>query len=434
MAIFQDIPVTGGGDTIRAAQREIIARANANHLTADGWSLAELRTDDGDFEWLQKWAGALDEETTSRWLLPGQTAAFWGNPQTRRAGIGVLVMLLAAEQRRRGLVNDTDWIFVLSALFNDQTRVLLFKEGSLAPPLIGSMKEATHRLRLRANEGWDTFAAQRESIALQVGLTESDLAANFPTWLQTRDVPTHIQALLDPVNGSDSFLHLWQSCYDFLQGYVNEAALRETLETSVWVLPSWVKTIVATLKPLRHEPTEAEPAVKSASTGPLVQIPAEPEDTFGAFMPYGGIKTIIRATCAILERADKLGLGGIPWSLGDLKITDYDYAWLRIWVMRLEPDAVNLIAQTERNFKAGEADISVRAALGTMLGLWISETVRRGENGNDEIWHFLEDECFLPAVSAEFFRHNQPSSFLRVLLSDAARELNLKDTLTAAGS
>ncbi len=433
MAIFQDIPVTGGGETIRAAQREIIARANANHLTADGWSLAELRTADSDLEWLQNWAKALDDETAGRWLLPGQTAAFWGNPQTRRAGIGVLVMLLAAEQRRRGLVTDTDWIVVLSSLFSDQTRSLLFKEGSFSPPLIGSMKEATLRLRLRANEGWDSFAAQRESIALQIGLTEADLPQRFPEWLKTHDVPVHIRALLDPVNGSDSFLHFWQSCHDFLQGYVNETDLRETLETSVWVLPSWVKTIVATLKPLRQETSEPEPAVKSASTGPLVQIPSEPEDVFGAFMPYGGIKTIIRATCAILERADKLGLGGIPWSLSDLKITDYDYAWLRIWVMRLEPETVNLIAQTERNFKAGEAEISVRAALGTMLGLWISETVGRGENGNDEIWHFLEDECFLPAVSAEFFRHNQPSSFLRVLLSDAARELNLKDTLTAAG-
>ncbi|MBP6820996.1 MAG: hypothetical protein KA368_05605 [Acidobacteria bacterium] len=432
MAIFQDIPVNGGGETIRAAQREIINRANANHLTADGWSLAELRTDDSDFEWLQNWAHALDEEIASRWLLPGQTAAFWGNPQTRRAGIGVLVMMLAAEQKRRGLVGDDDWIAVLSSLFSDQTRPILFKEGSFAPPLIGSMKEASMRLRLRVGQGWDSFAAQREGIALQVGLTEPDLAEQFPQWLKTLDIPEHISALLDPVNGSDSFLHLWQGCRDYLQGFVNETDLRETLETNVWILPRWVNTMVAALKPLRQEPAEPEPALKPASTGPLVQIPSEPEDVFGAFMPYGGIKTIIRATCAILERADKLGFGGIPWSLSDLKITDYDYAWLRIWVMRLEPDAVNLIAQTERQFKAGEADVSVRAALGTMLGLWISETVRRGENGTDEIWHFLEDECFQPAVSAEFFRQNQPSSFLRVLLSDAARELNLKDTLTAA--
>ncbi|MFN0108753.1 MAG: hypothetical protein ACKVZH_07860 [Blastocatellia bacterium] len=432
MAIFQDIPVNGGGDAIRAAQREIIARANANHLTADGWSLAELRTDDDDYHWLQGWAQSLDEEIASRWLLPGQTAAFWGNPQTRRAGIGVLVMLLAAEQKRRGLVNDNDWIAMLSSLFNEQTRVILFKEGSLAPPLIGSMKEATMRLRLRVNEGWDSFAAQRESIILQVGLTESDLAENFPHWLRTRETPDHIRALLDPVNGSDSFLHLWQSCTEFLLGYVGETELRETLQTNVWVLPRWVNTIISILKPQRQE-SASEPVAKSASTGPLGQIPTESEDVFGAFMPYGGMKTIIRATCAILERADKLGLGGIAWSLSNLKITDYDYAWLRIWVMRLESDAVNLIAQTERNFKAGEAEISVRAALGTMLGLWISETVRRGENGADEIWHFLEDECFQPAVSAEFFRHNQPSSFLRVLLSDAARELNLSDTLTMAG-
>jgi hypothetical protein len=148
--------------------------------------------------------------------------------------------------------------------------------------------------------------------------------------------------LLDLVNGSDSFLHLRQSCFDFLQGYISETDLCETLATSIWILPAWVKTIVATLKPLRREPSGPEPAVKSSSTGPLVQIPCEPEDVFGAFMPYGGIKTVI---CATLERADKLGLGGIPWSLSDLTITDYDYVWLRIWVMRLEPDAVNLIAK-----------------------------------------------------------------------------------------
>ncbi|MGH9803276.1 MAG: hypothetical protein ACRD82_23170, partial [Blastocatellia bacterium] len=319
------------------------------------------------------------------------------------------------------------------SLFNDRTRAMLFKEGSFSPPLISSMREATMRLRLRVGEGWDSFAAQRDGIALQVGLTEPDLPERFPHWLKTREVPEHISALLDTVNGSDSFLHLWQTCSEYLSGYVNESDLRETLETSVWILPQWVRTVVATLKPLRQESAEPEPAVKPSSTGPLVQIASEPEDVFGTFMPYGGIKTIIRATCAILERADKLGFGGIAWSLGDLKITDYDYAWLRIWVMRLEPDTVNLIAQTERNFKAGEADVSVRAALGILLGLWISETVGRGENGNDEIWHFLEDECFQPAVSAEFFRQNQPSSFLRVLLSDAARELNLKDTLTAAG-
>lgn len=434
MGIFQNIPTDNGGDTIRAAQKEIINRANANHLTADGWSLAELSPDDNDFEWLLAWAKALDEETATRWLLPGQTAAFWGNPQTRRAGLGVLLMMLAAEQKRRGLVDDKNWLMALSASFNEPARKIIFNEDALAPPSIGSLKEASSRLRLRVNEGWDSFTAQRESIALQIGLTETDLTENLPVWLGGQDVPEHICALLDPVHGSDSFLHLWQSCCDYIQGFQNESELTETLSTSVWILPRWVHTIITTLQPLRLEPTGSSSTVKSASTGSLTEPHNEPEDVFGAFMPYGGIKTIIRGVCAMLARADHLKLRDQPWSLTDLKLSDYDYAWLRVWVTRLEPETVSHIAETERQFTTEETSISLRAALGALLGLWIADTARRGENGNDELWSFISSDSFKPAVAAELFRQNQPSSFLRVLLTDAARELNLRDTLPASTS
>ncbi len=434
MGIFQNIPTDSGGETIRAAQKEIINRANANHLTADGWSLAELRLDDNDFEWLNTWAKSLDEETANRWLSPGQTAAFWGNPQTRRAGIGVLLMMLAAEQKRRGLVDEKDWVTRLAASFNETTRKILFNEEALSGPSIGSLKEATSRLRLRVNEGWDSFTAQRESIALQIGLTEIELPESLPIWLSGHDVPEHICALLDPVHGSDSFLHLWQSCCDFIQGFQDEAELRETLSTSVWILPRWVHTIITTLSPLRKETADSATTVRVTSTGSLIEPHNEPEDVFGAFMPYGGIKTIIRGVCAMLARADHLGLRKQPWSLTDLQLSDYDYAWLRVWVNRLEPETVSHIAETERQFTTEETSISLRAALGALLGLWIADTARRGENGNDELWSFLATDSFKPAVAAELFRQNQPSSFLRVLLTDAARELNLRDTLPAATS
>jgi len=151
-------------------------------------------------------------------------------------------------------------------------------------------------------------------------------------------------------------------------------------------------------------------------------------------MPYGGIKTIIRAVCAILARADRLKLRGQSWSLADLKMSDYDYAWLRVWATRLEPATVSHIAETERQFTADETSIGLRAALGVLLGLWIAETARRGENGNDELWAFIASESFKPAVAAELFRQNQPSIFMRVLLTDAAAELNLSDTLPATAS
>ncbi|MEO6724690.1 MAG: hypothetical protein ABIP14_05260 [Blastocatellia bacterium] len=449
MGIFQAIPTDRCGDTIRAAQKEIINRANENHLTTEGWSLAELRLDDSDVEWLHTWAHALDEDTTNRWISPGHTAAFWGNPQTRRVGIGILMMLLAAEQIRRYTgptdTGEWNWLVNFAASFNERTRVMLFKDEGLSGPLVGSLREASQRLRLRLNSDWGTPESQAENLALQVGLLETDLPERFPMWLKGDDVPEHICVLLDPINGSDSFLHLWQTCCEFLQGYREEAELRDTLETSVWILPRWIDEIVKTLQAHRKPEAESEAIPSRPATGALTPLSHEPEDVFGAFMPYGGAKTIIRATCAMLNRADKRclrsqasqsGQPGQPpqlWTPTDLQISDYDYAWLRVWATRLEPETIAHIAETERQFEAGESHISLRAALGSLLALWIAETARRGENGDDELWAFIASNGFKPAVAAELFRENQPSSFLRVLLTAAARELNMRETLNTAG-
>jgi len=435
MGIFQAIPTDRCGDTIRAAQKEIINRANENHLTTEGWSLAELRLDDGDVEWLHTWARALDEDTTNRWISPGHTAAFWGNPQTRRVGIGILFMLLAAEQlRRNDKTGEGNWLDNMAAAFNERTRAMLFKDGGMSSPLIGSLKEASQRLRLRLQGDWNAPEAQVGNLALQIGLTEADLPKRFPTWLKGEDVPEHICALLDPINGSDSFLHLWQTCCDFVQGYQTEAELRETLDVSVWILPRWVNTIVATLQAHSKPEAEAQAVPSRPGTGSLTPLAHEPEDVFGAFMPYGGAKTIIRATCAMLERADKRALRIQAWSPADLQISDYDYAWLRVWITRLEPETIAHVAETERQFEAGEAQVSLRAALGSLLALWIAETARRGENGDDELWAFVASNGFKPAVAAELFRENQPSSFLRVLLTAAARELNLREAFYGIGT
>ncbi|HEX8998418.1 MAG TPA: hypothetical protein VGB07_00880 [Blastocatellia bacterium] len=430
MAIFQNIPVDKGGDTIRAAQKEIINRANANHLTTDGWSLAELRPDQEDVDWLHHWARALDEDTANRWISPGHTAAFWGNPQTRRVGIGVLLMLLAAEQVRKADENEEGWAQSLAELFQPDTQRVLFKDGAPSPPLIGSMKEAAHRLRLRVNEedDWKSLAAMRETLVLQIGLTEADLGDRMLDWLNNHDTPKHVAVLLDPVKGSDSFLYLWQSCREFLLGYQTEAEFRQTLATSVWVLARWIDSIIATLQPLRQQ----ESAAPSSTVESFA--PSEDEDIFSAFMPYGGVKTIVRAVSAVLARVDQLGIHGQYWSPSDLQIGDYDYAWLRVWVTRLDPETVSYIAENEGEFAAGEMDVSLRAGLGAMLALWIAESARRGENGEDDFWTFIASESFKPQVAAELFRENQPSSFLRVLLADAARELHLRDALPTTES
>jgi hypothetical protein len=291
-------------------------------------------------------------------------------------------------------------------------------------------------LRLRVIGDWDTPESQADNLALQVGLLEADLPERFPLWLKGEEVPEHICALLDPANGSDSFLHLWQMCCDFQQGYLEESELRDTLETSVWILPRWIDFIVQTLQAHRKGETAPEAAPPRPPTGPLIPPSQEPEDVFAAFMPYGGVKTIIRAACALLARADKLGLRNQPCSPTDLKISVYDYAWLRVWVTRVEPETISLVAESERQFTTGETEneteVSLRAALGSLLALWIAETSARGENGEDDLWAYIASDGFKPAVAAELFRQNQPSSFLRVLLTAAVRELNLRESLGVA--
>ncbi|MEP7342036.1 MAG: hypothetical protein ABI977_30170 [Acidobacteriota bacterium] len=455
MELFQAIPIDNGDETIRAALAATINRARENNLATTGWSLAELGLDDGDAEWLRNWALTLDDATARRWLLPDVTDATAMMLPVRRAAIGVLLLLLTAEQARRRIPRDDDWLVAPVTSFNEPIRKLLFNEDQPTDLHINSLMHASQRLHLRQNGGWTSPASEHDNIALQIALTEADLQERWPQWLRGAPPPQHISRLLEAETGSHSFQQLWQDCCDFLESTLSEAELRAKLSASPWVLPRWVDVIATSLDPHRQQiaqivqaeiplarlEVEAVPQptlspieiISQSESLRLGTIPlSEFGDIFDALTPYGGVKTIIRATRAILARADKFGLRGRAWSLAELRASDCDYLWLRVWVKRLEVLTVWFGTETEHRFyvrcRADEEYVSYRAALGCLLLLWLSETARRNADDGD-LWSILDPDNFDQPVAAELFRKNQPSSFLREALAAAARELNLRHAL-----
>lgn len=432
MELFQSIPIDRGDETIRAALSATINRARANHLTTAGWSLAELHLDDEDVDWLQKWARALDEATAKSWLLPDSETGVMENQHARRAAIGVLLLLLTAEQTRRVLSHESDWATAHSLSFNEETRQLLFSNNQPTELHLDTLMQASQRLHLRQNGGWATPKSERGNIALQIALTESDLRERWPQWLNGAELPGHIERLLDAEQGSPSFLQLWQGCQNYLQGDLVETDLRAALAKSPWILPRWIDSIAASFRLHKRQPAEqpvtqdAQPVQAEPSPTPVTIVScSELGDIFDAMTPYGGVKTIIRATRAIVARADRLGLRAQPWSLAELRISDYDYLWLQVWVKRLEQPTVWITTETKRRFKIGCETISFRAALGGLLLMWIAETARRNAS-EDSLWLVISPEHFDQSVAAELFKHNQPSRFSREALTCAVRELNLR--------
>src|SRR5205085_10863141 len=122
------IPTDNGDETIRAALAATINRARENHPTPAGWSLAELALDDGDVEWLHRWARSLDDTTARRWLLPEVTDVTSVMLPVRRAAIGVLLLLLTAEQARREMPRDEGWLVAPVTSFNEPICELLFHD------------------------------------------------------------------------------------------------------------------------------------------------------------------------------------------------------------------------------------------------------------------------------------------------------------------
>ncbi|HEX5080784.1 MAG TPA: hypothetical protein VFY40_01970 [Blastocatellia bacterium] len=151
--------------------------------------------------------------------------------------------------------------------------------------------------------------------------------------------------------------------------------------------------------------------------------PTSWQDIFGDFSPFGGVKTVIKATRSLVVRLEQLSPGEEPWSLAELELSEYDYCWLRVWVKRLEPFTVQYCADKNRHFNAGKQRLSFPSGLGALLSLWLSETARRNSvKGKPELQGpQVLTEHFMPEVNELLFSQGNYSMLLREMLQETVR-------------
>ena len=374
MKIFAGMPPNAGKQTI---QQSVLAVAQYAQQIRNGrteWALFELELDDEDRRWLFDWASNLQPEIARAWLYGAQLPE--DAAQAKAAAVfGTLLTLLAMESARVGLPQANNWPLPVSLQFAPGVRPLLFAGDDPSPEHLRAIQLAVKQLRLRHGDSSDSKQWLRETIAVQIN-----------------------PASVAPAN-----------------------------------LPRWIPQTIASLNERRAQaaPVHHRPQILSAS---LRSQESPPADLFGQLDANPGAATIEQAARVMLNRARENGLlQHSAWSLAELKPTDYDYIWLRVWVKKLDGSTVNYCSSPFRRFSWAGQEYPLQAAFGLLLMLWISESARRqAEEG--ALWRWIPQEAIPQAAGKLLFAQRQPSSALKELLEMAARRFNLRHVFGRAGA
>lgn len=450
MGIFSGLPANSEPSTIKAAVLAVVQRTHAQRQQSRKYSLGELPTDEQDFDWLHDWACQLDSVTARTFLRPDLADDVAAEHRKRRVAIGSLLFLWAAESARRTMPVESEWLLPAAAIFPQATRALLFTKGVPTPAYLAALREAGFGLGLRECRAGDdaSFLADpgpslkfphlfNNFLMVQVGLTDADIGKRLSVLMTNDDRPLPLSTLLDEQRGSQSFQKAWYTMQAYRQLEVGEEWLRQTLGESTWILPPWVNRILSALKPKAVSQLIASiPLLYMPPPLPVADQPeAQPEsglDIFGAFLPFGGVKTVMKALRAITVRIEQLELGKRPWSLAELRLSDYDFLWLRVWVRQLEPFTVQYCQERKTSLRAGTQKVTFQAGLGLLLLLWLSETARR-ISIEGELWPHVVTGHFKSEVGEQLFTQGQSSHTLRELLRAAIHRFNLRHVLAEQG-
>jgi hypothetical protein len=245
--LFGGIDPDGSNETI--AEAALRVGDGLSVLRQKPRSLAELRADDEDYQWLCTWAQNLRRPVVKRWLSSGGSLAAerLAGRMTSREAIGLLLLLLSAEVARREVSGRRLWSTILPKLNPEMNRLLIDQESpSLA--FKWSMEEAARRMSLR--HGFGVEGVQHYyylTVYLQFGLTYRSLR-RLPEYLVGFPPPIGVEWLLGSRLQSDSFRNLWSALIAFRRGFLPEAKVRRILVEIPWVLPSWADEIVRRAK------------------------------------------------------------------------------------------------------------------------------------------------------------------------------------------
>jgi len=233
--------------SLDAADPNAVARAAAAlHLVLERLpaprSIAELRLDQSDVDWLWRWAAGMPA-TTANWsanqrALPDLAA-------TRQQAFGVVFLALAAETARRDATEGRVWEPVRKRL-SEAAVWSLFVQGQPRSPLKAALESACRRWQLRHVFGQEGQQAWYTSVYLQFGFTERTIEPRLPARLANAEaLPTAVaQLLYDPRLGSAPFASLWNVLLGLRHRNVSEDRARRILLESPWILSGWTDALL----------------------------------------------------------------------------------------------------------------------------------------------------------------------------------------------
>ncbi len=445
MSIFDTIPLGPGPGTLKKAVNAVLKRAQTMRNASARYSLAEFALTRSDFDWLQAWINGLDKPTAEMCLHPDAPDPGTEEQMKHRFAIGTLLLIHASESIRRALPIESEWMLPAANLFPSDTRPILFLDGAPTQAHLSALKVAAKGLGLRqaALNGHTPFPVATPAgpvqqfnnfLLLQVGLTESQIHRHLPSWLMGRNLPPSILTLLDDEHGSRSFQKVWSALQAYHQLEISEEWLREILNESPWILPQWVDRIVDAIPAqagmASSFPSQAISANVEASEARETEAEAT-GDIFASLLPFGGVKTVIKAVRLLHKRINSRSANAHPWSLAELEVSDYDYAWLRVWIQKLEKSCLRDCHEKDREFGKGDS-LRLRAGLGLLLLLWLSETARRNAQ-EGQLWPNILSGHFETGIDEDLFSQGHSSEVLRDLLRAAVKRFNLRNVLEVDG-
>jgi hypothetical protein len=256
MPLFNHPPVNRSARdaeaTLCQAVGAIVERARQRGLLAAScWSLAELCPEGADYAWLNEWAGSLASQAARRWLCDPLTTLVFGQWRlTCRACLGCLLLMLASEAaRREATEGGTLWPYVRRSRqgcprFGPDTEHELFQQGQPTELHKDALEDAARRLQLRHAFGMEDVQHYYASVSLQYGFSQRGLQRRLPDWLAGQGRTHAIERLLAGPLYSASFSALWDHLTLYRRSNIKEQRLRQFLDSSPWILPTWIDDLV----------------------------------------------------------------------------------------------------------------------------------------------------------------------------------------------
>ncbi len=241
MNVFNGITANDGEKTIQQAMLALVDRAQELKLSNGKWSLAELRLDHDDVEWLRNWATHLSGIKVHIWLVdePWRNVHIGNQNCSHAAAMGTLLLLLTAETARRKATEGILWATFPQECFAKSTLRLLYVNGQPTRAYKDAVESAARWLNLRHVFGIAGLQNWFDTVYLQFGFTYRGFMRRLPEWLVGQGRTQAMQHLLEGPMRCGTFSSLWDALRNYRRGNIKLERLKLAFAQNPWVLPEW---------------------------------------------------------------------------------------------------------------------------------------------------------------------------------------------------